>query len=816
MLKMSYIARPGQRLEAHLQGVGEKARDFASKIGLPHCGEILGLLHDMGKYSQAFQCYIHSIAGELNPDADVDYIDPKSQKGKIDHSTAGAQWVWNEWKPLGEHNSALLAQTLSLCIASHHSGLIDCLKSDGEHTFLNRMRKEDSATHYRECLENIPVITLNRIKKLANSSLSSDFFCFIKKITESNSEEKLSPILQEFALGMLTKFLFSCLIDADRLDSAFPNKPYIKKRVNWSIAIDRFERRFSNLNSGKKIDEIRQHISDTCLSKANQEQGIYTLTVPTGGGKTYATLRYALHHAKQYTLDRIIYIIPYTSIIEQNAQAIRKLIEDNFDEIPWVLEHHSNLEPENETWHSQLTTPNWDSPIVLTTMVQFLEVFFGSRTRHIRRLHQLANSVIIFDEIQTLPIKCIHLFCNALNFLVNHAKTTAILCTATQPLLNELRSPEKGQLNIPKEHELVESNYDLFTQLQRVTLINHCHGNASKWKEEAVAELALEKLLSRGNCLVIVNTKQSAKTIYQYCHQKLNNKKNIQKKIIHLSTHQCPVHRKKIVTQVKGRLEKKLPVLCISTQLIEAGVDIDFSTVIRLLAGVDSIVQAAGRCNRNAELIDKKGNVIKGELHLIDLENEDLTQLNEIQQGKEKTQRVLHELKEATLLSLEGIKRYFQYYFFDRANEMSFNISKKDIGYDTTLLNLLSNNTKNTGITNKLAPMRQSFMTAAKAFKTIEAPTEALIIPYDDKAKELIAELCRISNEFNRKKYVNLLKKAQRYSINVFPNVKERLYREKAIHEIQNEGIFYLDERYYSLEFGLSLEPVSSMNPCIV
>jgi len=194
------------------------------------------------------------------------------------------------------------------------------------------------------------------------------------------------------------------------------------------------------------------------------------LTVPTGGGKTFSSIRWALHHAKKHKLERIIYIVPFTSIIEQNAGEIRKILEKSGDEQPWVLEHHSNLEPEKHTWHSKLSSENWDAPIIFTTMVQFLEVLFGGGTRGARRMHALARSVLIFDEIQSLPVNCVHLFCNGLQFLVDHASATALLCTATQPLLDDLKGSDKGQLHIPAGNELVPDVGYLLQELQRVTI----------------------------------------------------------------------------------------------------------------------------------------------------------------------------------------------------------------------------------------------------------------------------------------------------------------------------------------------------------
>ncbi len=438
-------------------------------------------------------------------------------------------------------------------------------------------------------------------------------------------------------------------------------------------------------------------------------------------------------------------------------------------------------------------------------MVQFLETLFDDGTRGVRRLHQLANSVLIFDEIQTLPIKCVHLFCNSLNFLVEHAKTTAVLCTATLPLLNELKSPDKGQLSIPEGNELVEDIRQLFIDLQRVEIFNRC--KVGGWAASEIEELALSEFNEKGSCLVIVNTKDWAQKLYQLCQ------KHLPKEVLfHLSTNQCAAHRKELLRTIKNRLQAKLPVLCISTQLMEAGVDISFASVIRFLAGLDSIAQAAGRCNRNGDLKDKADHLIKGTVHVLNPDNEAIGVLKDIKEGQEKARRVFSELQEGNLLSPEKIKRYFQYYFFERANEMSYSLN---VGRNTTMLNLLSEDSCNPGFQEregKIPMLQQSFMTAAKAFKAIDAPTQAVIVPYGE-GKGLIAELCAcaVAKEFDQKTYYCLLRKAQRYSVNVFPNVWEKLRKGEAVYEIQDEGIFYLDERYYSEEFGLSTSVVAKM-----
>ena len=796
-----------QTVEKHLYEVSEIASELAEKAGSREAGALLGLMHDFGKYSSEFQNYIKSAKGEINPDED-DYIDARGMKGKIDHSSAGAQWIWHELKDERLGGASLCAQILALCVASHHSGLIDCLKPEGGNSFITRMNKEDEKTHLRECKDKAPTGILESAKLLTSETLLRDMCQHLRQFTSNNQHgQNISEKIKYFYIGFWARFLFSCLIDADRINSADFETPKNKQyrhnsNVNWQIAIHRTEIFLADLPVRNPIDIIRRDISEKCKKRAIDQQGLYTLTVPTGGGKTFTSLRFALHHAKKHQLDRIIYVIPYTSIIDQNATEIRRTIEREDDPRPWILEHHSNLEPEQQTWHSKLVAENWDAPIILTTMVQFLETLFGAGTRGVRRMHQLTNSIIIFDEIQTLPIKCTHLFCNALNYLTTYAKTTAVLCTATQPLLNKLKSAEKGELFLPKDAELIgdaESVESLFEELKRVTVCNKVR--AGGWTENEVAELAVSEFQKVGSCLIIVNTKAWAHTLYGICSSTVDKDS-----LFHLSTNQCPAHRRTILKRVRDRLDDNEPVLCISTQLVEAGVDIDFGSVIRALAGLDSIAQAAGRCNRN-------GRKDRGVVHVVNPKKETIDLLKDIKEGRDKARRVLDEVDSDDILNPETMNQYFNYYFFGRSDEMSYPITEKYATRTDTLLNLLSDNENNvTKHSDSL--LRQSFMTAGKAFKAIEAPTEALIVPYG-KGKETITNLCAAAKEFNPEWYYGLIKEAQQYSVNLFPNVRQKLADAGAIYEIQSEGIYYLDERFYSDEFGVSTEIVKQLEPMI-
>ena len=802
MIKSRFIAHTRksdgeiQDLFIHLLEVSKLSKQFASKIAVPEIGELLGILHDLGKYSRAFQDYIKLSTGVLNPDIDDDSFEVIALKGKIDHSTAGAQWIWERYRkyqvgqfPAGKY----IAQIMALCLASHHSGLIDCLKPDGKVGFLDRVSKSSDHTHLQESLQVADIAIQKKLSELATTERIKDCLNFVLDLESKH----LSATVRAIRMGLWTRFLFSCLIDADRINSAdfeVPSKKAVRnlQAIDWEPAIIRLEHYLDQLNIRNDIDLVRRQISQECLSRADTPQGLYKLTVPTGGGKTYASIRFALHHARKHNLEHIIYVIPYTSIIDQNAADIRNILEREGDTFPWVLELHSSLEPEKQTWQSKLVAENWDAPIIFTTMVQFLESLFGGGTRGARRMHQLAKSVLIFDEIQTLPIKCFYLFCNGLNFLVAHAQTTALLCTATQPVLDRLKDPDKGQLAMSPNSELIENVAVRFEELKRVKIVNKVRPHG--WSESELTALAVDEYRNKGNCLVIVNTKQWAQRLYLSC------KKHVDERcLFHLSTSLCPAHRKLILKRIKRHLHWQLPVLCISTQLIEAGVDVDFRSVIRFLAGLDSIAQAAGRCNRN-------GRHPEASVHVVNPDRENIEMLPDIKEGRDKALRIFSETSH-DLLSPDVMERYFEYYFFSRAEEMIYPVDAKKVGRTDNLLNLLSENHGNIAVTD--LPLKQSFMTAGNLFQVIDAPTQSVIVPYKQ-GKKIIAELCAA---FDPAKHYDLLRQAQQYCVNVFPNVWKKLKENDAVMPIQPDlDIYFLDERHYSDDFGLSTEEVGNLS----
>lgn len=808
-----YIAHKNQELHEHLEGVAELAKIHAGKIGIENYGELLGLLHDFGKYSSEFQKYISDAIKkgdpQFNPDEDEDFEDPAGKKGKIDHSTAGAQFLSCKNGMSNAHK--ILAQFLSLCLVSHHSGLINCLTTDNKGTwdsYSMRLSKDHELTHVQDCVRNIDKHVLERINTiLADESFTKPFEEKCRNIVRTSPGKKPFSTVSQFQLGLLVRFLFSVLIDADRQDTADSEKPKTAKHRqqgnyrSWNEMIERLENKYKTFDTKNPVDEIRNEVSMHCLLAAQRPKGLFTLTVPTGGGKTLASLRFALGHAEKHLMDRIIYVIPFTSIIDQNAQVVREILEPKEcpeDTGKIVLEHHSNIGADVQSWKEKLLTENWDAPIVLTTMVQFLEAVFGAGTRGARRMHQLANAVIIFDEIQTLPVKCVHLFNNAINFLVDHSESSVVLCTATQPLLG-LVDERKGALKLSEKNELMPDVGMLFVDLKRVH-VHDCRKSPG-WTYPEIAALAVEQVAKSGSCLVVVNIKKTARIIFEEAE-----KEGLE--VFHLSTGMCPAHRKKVLKMIRQKLDDYEPILCASTQLIEAGVDIDFRSVIRMLAGLDSIAQAAGRCNRH-------GGPEIGNVFIVNPADEKLDPLKDIAVGKEKANRVLDDYKsdeskfDNDIISPKMLKWYYQNYFYDRKDVMDYPV---DANRNDTLLNMLSCNSlavtdfRRTNGTMPVINLCQSFMTAAKLFKSIDAPTQSVIVRYGDEGRELVNQLC---SAFEVDKQYHLIKKAQQYSVNLFPYEFEKLAEQYALHRVQ-EGteIFYLDDRYYSEQFGISMEPV--------
>lgn len=789
----------GQLLRDHLLSVSEVARRMSERIGLGAAGATIGLLHDLGKYSRDFQQYLRRMA------LDQDTEQQRPPRGTVDHSTAGAQTIWRNLKRRGIQEG-IVGEVLALCLASHHSGLIDCIAPCGTDNLSRRMRKADLDSHYAEAWASAePPVVERSEQHLQDPDLTGRIRDIVTRLCRADSNR---TILQ-FKVGLLVRFLFSCLIDADWTDSAdSKNRTAASLRqhgryLEWPVLADLLERELERFSGNTRIDELRRQVSERCLSASGRPKGAFTLTVPTGGGKTLASLRFALNHAAKWKMDRIIYVSPYTSIIDQNAEVVRSILEPTGTEFASVLlEHHSNLTPLEETWRSKVLSENWDAPVVFTTAVQALEALFGSATRAARRMHQMANAVLVFDEIQTLPVRCVHLFNNAINFLGEQCGSSVVLCTATQPLLHQVDA-SKGALRLGEDAEIMPDVAELFNKIQRCEIYDRRKPGA--WEHKEAAQFAVAETRRAGSCLVVVNTKREALAIFKECRAAVSDDS-----VFHLSTGMCPAHRMRILDDVKGCIKAGTPVTCISTQLIEAGVDISFGAAIRALAGLDSVAQVAGRCNRHGESE-------MGRVYVINLKGELPETLREIRVAQEAAQRVLDESAgsgESRMVDLANpklIERYFWYYFFERRKEMDYPVGPERAERNDTLLNMLSENRLAVGGCVPRPPvyLRQAFMTAGEAFEPIDAKTRGVVVPYESEGKAVIAELCAA---YELAKQLALLKRAQRFTVNVFPDILEKLQEAGAVYEAQEgTGILCLDEKYYNGEYGLNVEGTEEM-----
>lgn len=799
---LAHLESDGRRqfLRDHLTGVSAAARKHAHKIGLGSAGATIGLLHDLGKYSGAFQQYLRRVAIDRETD------EPDSERGKIDHSTAGAQTIWRSLKSAGAHEG-VIGELLAICVASHHSGLIDCIAPCGQDNLTRRMQKADADSHFTEAWAKAEKqIAEDHRQLLQDPTLVAAVRDIIVAIC---GMDKSKTIIQ-FKIGLLVRFLFSCLIDADRTDTAdFSNVAAARLRQHgrypeWPLLSSLLECRLKKFSNDTLIADLRRQVSESCLTASSRPKGTYLLTVPTGGGKTLASLRFALNHAARWKMDRIIYVSPYTSIIDQNAKVVRNILEPAGTEFASiVLEHHSNLTPSKQTWKSKILSENWDSPVVFTTAVQLLEALFGSGTRAVRRMHQLANAILIFDEIQTLPVRCVHMLNNALNFLVEQCGSTVVLCTATQPLLDRVDAA-KGSIRLGENPEMMQDVPLLFEQARRHETYDR--RKSGGWEYQETAELAVAETRRAGSCLIVVNTKREALSIFGQCRAAAGNIP-----IYHLSTSMCPAHRMQILYRLRKRLAVRKPAICVSTQLIEAGVDISFGSAIRALAGLDSIAQAAGRCNRNGESS-------MGRIHVINLKGELPKALVEIRKAQEAAQRVLDENRgsgENPTIDISSpllTEQYFRYYFFDRRGEMDYPVGPdQKAERQDTLLNMLAENRMAVKSRTSAAPisLRQAFKTAAEAFLPIDANTRGIIVQYKRKGKAIVNDLCAAHEP---EKQFRMLKQAQRFTVNVFPYILENLQRNHLVHEVQpGTGILYLDSRCYSDDFGLNYEGTEEM-----
>ncbi len=708
---MKYVAHlqeeREQTVKEHLEGTAKLSGEFAKKFGKEEWGYCCGYLHDIGKYSVEFQHKIRENGNE-----------------QIDHSTAGA-------KVCVEKGG--LYPIMSYCIAGHHAGLPNYGSSqDGgfESTLMGRMKKTlKDYSAYQDEIE-IPKVTTVPI---------------------AYGETK-NP---DFSLSVFIRMLYSCLVDADFLDTeAFMKKGEIKRDTGESIEIllQKLEKYVSKWLLNKEINTVngrRTEILRNCLEARKREKGLFRLTVPTGGGKTVASLAFALRHAVYNNMDRIIYVISYTSIIEQNAQIFRSILGDEN-----VLESHCNVDyGDSEEWNPmKLAAENWDKPVVVTTNVQFFESLFGNKSSKCRKLHNIANSVIIFDEVQMLPADYLKPCIAMIEELVSSFGVSAVLCTATQPALQPF-----FQSGI-SAYELCPRMEEQFAFFKRTTF-----QNLDKISEEDL----IEKLSGEYQALCIVNTKKKAQALYKALKGQ---------GVFHLSTSMYPKHRKRVLEEVRRCLNNGERCLVLSTSLVEAGVDLDFQSVYRQLAGIDSVIQAAGRCNREGKRSPEESNV-----YVFRFEEQEriLGQRKQIEAAK----TLVSEGKDIS--ALETIEEYFKFLYHLKSSELD----KKNIMA-------------------QFKGIKCNFPKVAEDFKMIENDTKTVFIPIEEEAQDLLQQL----------KYQGFTKtsmrKAGQYSVTLYDDVIEKMEAAGMIEPVaENINDFYelKDKERYTEEFGLDLNIENGM-----
>ncbi len=536
-------------LEQHLSGVATRASEFASLFGSSDWARVAGLWHDLGKYSKEFQKRIKSLSG-FDPDAHLE-----GKPGRVDHSTAGALYAINQF--------GIPGRILAYSIAGHHAGLPDWHIAETGGAAL-KARLGNNVHLERVLSQPVPKAILDQPKPTSPLLGKSDGF------------------------ALWIRMLFSCLVDADFLDTeAFMDDNKAAQRADYPTIpqlLQRFDSYMTQNFSGAestRINHVRAEVLRQCREKANDAPGMFSLTVPTGGGKTLSSLAFALQHASKHGKRRVIYVIPYTSIIEQTANIFRDIFPDA------VVEHHSNFDPDNETVKSRLAAENWDAPIVVTTNVQFFESLFAARTSRCRKLHNIVNSVVVLDEAQLLPPEFLQPILKTINLLTQHYGVTFVLSTATQPALNSRSGFGWTFKGLDGVHEIVSDPDSLYHDLERVIVeLPEDLYQTQSWDEIA------ERMQRHKSVLTVVNSRADARELHR----------RMPKGTLHLSALMCGEHRSRVIADIKRRLKDGEAVRVVSTQLIEAGVDVDFPVVYRALAGLDSIAQAAGRCNREGEL----------------------------------------------------------------------------------------------------------------------------------------------------------------------------------------------------------------------
>ncbi|ASK27934.1 CRISPR-associated helicase/endonuclease Cas3 [Neisseria chenwenguii] len=707
-----------QTLSSHLTAVGQAAAEFSAFFGAQEIARYTGLLHDLGKYSARFQ--------------------QRLRGGKpVNHSTAGAKIAVKTWGNLGN--------MMAFCIAGHHAGLADGAGSGNGRTVLNDRLKEAFGADIPE-LDPIWQAEIGGLpEKLAATPP------VLPKIKE----------LQAFSRAFYTRMLYSCLVDADFLDTekfylglenqtpargSYPSLEQLQQR--FQAFLDAFRQKTAQnrvdtpeLQRNAGLNRLRSEILDHAVAQAGLPPGLFTLTVPTGGGKTFTSMAFALKHALAHDLRRVIYVIPFTSIIEQNAAEFRKAFGDLGEAA--VLEHHSTFNDEtiqdrNSRDKLHRASENWDMPIVVTTAVQFFESLFADRSSRCRKLHNITGSVIILDEVQMLPPKLLQPILAAIDELARNYRCTVVLCTATQPALHKVHYFQETFAGL---RELAPNPPELFKQLQRAT-VRHI----GLQNDDALQE----KLAEHPQILIIVNNRRHARSLYDQVKTVHSDG------LFHLTTLMCAAHRQNILAEIKGRLKNGQPCRVIATSLIEAGVDVDFPVVMRAESGLDSVAQAAGRCNREGKNLPENSPVYVFQTA------EEWKTPPELAVQAAAMRSVFRNDAHRDLLSPPAITQYFKELYCAKGTALD----------DKQILHTIHANGPNF-----------PFQTVAEKFRMIENHMQPVIVPFDAKAEELIDAL-RHADHIG-----GLLRKLQPYTVQIPEKALDALYAAGRI-EALNEAKF--------------------------
>ncbi len=703
-----------QFLRYHLSNVGELAEGFAAAFNCAEYGKTAGLLHDLGKYTAEFQRRL------------------EGKHPRVDHATWGAKIAIDKYGACGYF--------VAYNIAGHHAGL-----ANGD------FRDDQKLTPLKKRCENANLPILNLAWQTEIEPL------LLQELAIPPLKTKTGFVC--FQQTFLSRMIFSCLIDADRLDTekfcqAAENLPLSARgdypsltelKTQFDQSLNAFQQNDSDIN------QKRSAILSTVRHNAKTlEAGLFSLTVPTGGGKTLTSMAFALDHAEAKQKRRIIYVIPFTSIIEQNADVFRKQFGESYQHA--IIEHHSAFNdvdiknPDSRT-KLKMAMENWDAPIIVTTAVQFMESLFSNRPSDCRKLHRIANSVIILDEAQTLPLDLLRPCMAAIDELVKNYGCSIVLCTATQPALLEKEDGFKG--GFQNVRELAQSDSinpeQLYKDFQRVSV--------SHIGELDDAEI-IKKLQDNKQILCIVNTRKQAQLLYQGIANLEGS--------FHLSTYMCAVHRKAVLKIIRETLKAGKSCRVVSTSLIEAGVDVDFPCVMRSDAGLDSIAQAAGRCNR-------EGKNKKEDSHVWIFTAKDHKQPHELETYASKMKEVMDiaEFKD-DLLGLSAIKAYFSRVYWQKEIGQNSELDKYDI------LKTLQDS--------KIHSLPFDWM--AQKFKMISNVMKTVIVPYDDDAKDCIEQLKNLSEW---ESVGQLARKLQVYTISMSQDLAGELVKIKALQYLQPE-----------------------------